>query len=158
MLMVDMDMVAMDMVHMDMVDMDMVDIGMVDLGMVDMDMVDMIMPRAHGLVATEARVVHGFNCIPGFLRPNVGFPIHLREHESSEEINQTQPLTTYKAPSFACGCSACHRVQDILRRVQAHEQREYWWLETCRGSRWKRWRHSPTGCHYDAGHRCTAPQ
>ena len=101
MLMVDMDMISMDIYHMDMVDMDMVDIGMVDLGMVDMDMVDMIMPRAHGLVATEARVVHGFNCISCFWRPNVGFRIHLREHESSEEINQTQPLTTYITPSFA---------------------------------------------------------
>ena len=149
MLMVDMDMVAMDMVHMDMVNIDMVDIDMVDMGMVDicmvdMDTVDMIMPRAHGLVVTEARVVHGFNCIPGFLRPNVGFPIHLREHESSEEINQTQPLTTYKAPSFACGCSACHRVQDILRRVQAHEQREYC-LETCNENWWTGLRYSHIG-------------
>ena len=89
MLMVDMDMISMDIYHMDMVDMDMVDIGMVNLGMVVMDMVDMIMPRAHGLVATEARVVHGFNCISGFSRPNVGFRKHLRENESSEEINQT---------------------------------------------------------------------
>ena len=68
MLMVDMDMVAMDMVH--------------------MDMVDMIMPRAHGLVATEARVVLGFNCISCFLRPNVGLRIHLREKKSSEEIRE----------------------------------------------------------------------
>ena len=115
-------------------------------GKVAMEMVhmDMDMSRAHGLVATEARVVHGFNCIPGFLRPNVGFPIHLREHESSEEINQTQPLTTYKAPSFACGCSACHRVQDILRRVQAHEQREYC-LETCNENWWTGLRYSHIG-------------
>ena len=86
---VDMDMVAMAMVDMGMVDIDMVDIDMVDMGMVDMDTVDMIMPRGHGLVVTEARVVHGFNCISGFSRPNVGFRIHLRENESSEEINQT---------------------------------------------------------------------
>ena len=84
-----MDMVAMAMVDMGMVDIDMVDMGMVDICMVDMDTVDMIMPRAHGLVVTEARVVHGFNCISGFSRPNVGFRIHLRENESSEEINQT---------------------------------------------------------------------
>ena len=96
-----MDMVAMAMVDMGMVDIDMVDIDMVDMGMVDMDTVDMIMPRAHGLVVTEARVVHGFNCVSCFCRPNVGFRIHLREHESSEEINQTQPLTTYITPSFA---------------------------------------------------------
>ena len=89
MMVVDMDMVAMAMVDMGMVDIDMVDIDMVDMGMVDMDTVDMIMPRGHGLVVTEARVVHGFNCISGFSRPNVGFRIHLRENESSEEINQT---------------------------------------------------------------------
>ena len=86
MMVVDMDMVAMAMVDMGMVDIDMVDIDMVDMGMVDMDTVDMIMPRGHGLVVTEARVVHGFNCISGFSRPNVGFRIHLRENESSEEV------------------------------------------------------------------------
>ena len=87
--MVAMAMVDMGMVDIDMVDIDMVDIDMVDMGMVDMDTVDMIMPRGHGLVVTEARVVHGFNCISGFSRPNVGFRKHLRENESSEEINQT---------------------------------------------------------------------
>ena len=59
-------------------------------GKVAMEMVhmDMDMSRAHGLVATEARVVLGFNCISCFLRPNVGLRIHLRQKKSSEEIRE----------------------------------------------------------------------
>ena len=59
-------------------------------GKVAMEMVhmDMDMSRAHGLVAKEARVVLGFNCISCFLRPNIGFPIHLRQKKSSEEIRE----------------------------------------------------------------------
>ena len=49
-----------------------------------MDRVHMDMSRAHGLVAKEARVVLGFDCISCFLRPNVGFRMHLREKKSSE--------------------------------------------------------------------------